>query len=39
MGAHAEQLAKKFNERGSEMNSTVEKLSDADWTKTTSGEK
>jgi hypothetical protein len=30
MGAHAEQLAKKFDERCREMNSTVEKLSDAD---------
>ena len=39
MGARAEQLAKKFDEACGEMNTTVEKLSDADWKKTTSGEK
>ena len=39
MGARAEQLAKKFDEACREMNTTVEKLSDADWKKTTSGEK
>ena len=39
MGARAEQLAKKFDEVCREMNTTVEKLSDADWKKTTSAEK
>jgi len=39
MGARAEQLAKKFDETCREMHATVEKLSDADWKKTTSAEK
>ena len=39
MGARAEQLAKKFDETCREMHSTVEKLSDADWKKTTAAEK
>ena len=39
MGARAEQLAKKYDETCREMHTTVEKLSDADWKKTTSAEK
>ena len=39
MGARGEELAKTFDETCREMNTTVENLSDADWTKTTPGEK
>ena len=39
MATRAEELAKKFDETCSEMNKTVEGLSDADWKKVTSAEK
>jgi hypothetical protein len=39
MGTRSEELAKKFDESCSEMNKTVEGLSDADWKKVTSAEK
>jgi hypothetical protein len=39
MGARAEQLARKFDDKCSEFNKVVEGLSDADWKKVTSAEK
>src|SRR5216683_2658829 len=39
MGARSEELAKKFDASCSEMNKTVEALSDAEWKKVTSAEK
>ena len=38
MSARAEALAKQFEAKAAEMTSTLEKLSDADWRKTTAGE-
>ena len=39
MSARAETLAKQFETKAAEMTSTLEKLTDADWKKTTGGEK
>lgn len=39
MGAKAEALAKQYETKVQEATSTLEKLSDADWRKTTGGEK
>ena len=39
MGARAEQLAKKFDDKCAEFNKVVEGLSDAEWKKVTSAEK
>ena len=39
MSARAETLAKQFEAKAAEMTSTLEKLTDADWKKTTAGEK
>ena len=39
MSARAETLAKQFEAKAAEMTSTLEKLTDADWKKTTGGEK
>jgi|SRR5262245_7193119 len=39
MGARAEALAKQFETKAAEMTQALEKMSDADWKKLTSGEK
>ena len=39
MGARAEALAKKFEAKADEATGVIERLSDADWKKVTSGEK
>ena len=39
MGARADMLAKQFESKASELGSTIEKLSDADWKKVTAAEK
>ena len=39
MGARAESLAKQYEAKAAEMTATINKLSDADWTKTTAAEK
>ena len=39
MGARADMLAKQFESKASELTSTIEKLSDADWKKVTAAEK
>ena len=39
MGARAESLAKQYEAKAAEMTDTINKLSDADWKKTTAAEK
>ena len=39
MGARAESLAKQYEAKAAEMTATINKLSDADWKKTTAAEK
>jgi hypothetical protein len=39
MGARAESLAKQYETKAAEMTATINKLSDADWKKTTTAEK
>lgn len=39
MGARADMLAKQFEAKADEMTTTIEQLSDADWTKVTTAEK
>jgi Mycothiol maleylpyruvate isomerase N-terminal domain len=39
MGARADMLAKQFEAKAAELTDTIEKLSDADWKKVTTGEK
>ena len=39
MGARADMLAKQFEEKANELTDTVQKMSDADWKKTTAAEK